>query len=143
MAKKQKDEADFRAKVMANPQWKAAWGGAGTPLRRPRGRPLRAARSGTIARPGFAILASLATTIVQYVAEIRKPDAERLPGFHDSQLESTRLRLFSPAPVYPAMDIARLTGVARTGAGGTGRERSLREGGVERTNAPARPPRRW
>ena len=55
-------------------------------------------------------LATLATTIVQYVAEIKKPDGERLAGYHDSQLESTRLRLYSPAPIYPAMDIARLAG---------------------------------
>jgi hypothetical protein len=46
---------------------------------------------------------------VQYVAEIGKPDSERLPGFHEAQLESTRRRLFSPAPVYSAMDVARLT----------------------------------
>jgi hypothetical protein len=44
------------------------------------------------------------------VAEIKKPDGERLPGFHEAQLDSLRYRMFSPAPVYPGMDIARMTG---------------------------------
>jgi hypothetical protein len=55
-------------------------------------------------------LAGLAQTMVQYVAEIKKPDGERLPGYHEAQLESLRFRLFSPAPVYREMEIARITG---------------------------------
>ena len=54
-------------------------------------------------------IASLALSIVQYVAEMKKPDGQRLDGFHDSQLESLRFRLFSPAPIYPQMEIALLT----------------------------------
>jgi hypothetical protein len=109
MAAKQKDEADFRGKVIANPQWKAAYGSAWDAIAaaekaaapRTSQRLLRSLDSG---------LAALSTTIVQYVAEIKKPDGERLAGYHDSQLESTRLRLYSPAPIYPAMEIARLAG---------------------------------
>ena len=55
-------------------------------------------------------LSALAIQIVTYVAEIKKPDGERLPGFHDSQLDSLKQRLFSPAPIYPEMEIARMTG---------------------------------
>ena len=58
---------------------------------------------------------SLAVTLVTYVAEIQKPDGERLEGFHDSQLESLRLRLFSPAPIYPEMEIARMTSALEAG----------------------------
>jgi hypothetical protein len=54
--------------------------------------------------------ATLAMNIVQFVAEANKPDGERLPGFHDAQLESLKYQLFSPAPIYPAMEIARITG---------------------------------
>jgi len=54
-------------------------------------------------------MASLALAIVQYVAEVKKPDGERLEGFHDAQLESLRFRLFSPAPVYPKLEEALLT----------------------------------
>jgi hypothetical protein len=47
---------------------------------------------------------------VQYVAEIKKPDAERLEGYHEAQLESLRFNMFSPAPIYAGMEIARITG---------------------------------
>jgi hypothetical protein len=49
-------------------------------------------------------------TLVQYVAEVKKPDGERLDGYHESQLDSLKYRMFSPAPVYPAFEIARITG---------------------------------
>ena len=55
-------------------------------------------------------LSAFAKTIVQYVAEIKKPDGERLPGYHDAQLDSLRFDMFSPAPVYRDMEIARITG---------------------------------
>jgi len=60
-------------------------------------------------------LAGLAVNLVTYVSEIQKPDGERLEGFHDSQLESLRLRLFSPAPIYPGMEIARMTSALEAG----------------------------
>ncbi len=41
---------------------------------------------------------------MQYVAEVKKPDSQREDGFHDSQLESLRFGLFSPAPIYPQME---------------------------------------
>ena len=46
-------------------------------------------------------LAEIAETIVRYVEETEKPDASRLPGYHDSELASLEFRLFSPAPIYP------------------------------------------
>ena len=51
-----------------------------------------------------------ALTLVEYVAEVQKPDGVRLPGFHDAQLESLKYQLLSPAPVYPQLEIARMTG---------------------------------
>jgi len=41
---------------------------------------------------------------VRYVSEVKKPDAERLDGFHEAQLASLKFELFSPAPVYPGME---------------------------------------
>ncbi len=46
-------------------------------------------------------LAEIAEIIVRYVEETEKPDASRLPGYHDSELPSLEFRLFSPAPIYP------------------------------------------
>jgi len=45
---------------------------------------------------------------VQYIAEKAKPDPERLPGFHESQVPALELRLYSPAPIYPALEEALL-----------------------------------
>jgi len=45
-------------------------------------------------------LATLGLLIVQYAAEITKPDTARLDGFHDAQLPSLRFQLSSPAPYY-------------------------------------------
>ena len=58
---------------------------------------------------GFAT-GELAETIVQYVAEIKKSRGERLPGYQEAQLDSLRLRLFSPAPIYPEFEKAKLAG---------------------------------
>jgi hypothetical protein len=109
MDAKRADEAKFRAQVAANPQWKASYGNAWDQI----------AAAEKKAQTRFkeqyfhglnSSLASLAQQIVQYVAEIKKPDGERLAGYHESQLESLRLSLFSPAPIYPDMEIARITG---------------------------------
>lgn len=49
-------------------------------------------------------VASLASSIVRYVAEVAKPNDKRWEEYRDSSLESLRFRLFSPAPMYPDME---------------------------------------
>jgi len=109
MDAKRADEAKFRAQVAANPQWKASYGNAWDQI----------AAAEKKAQTRFkeqyfhgvrSSLTDLARQIVEYIAEIKKPDGERLDGYHESQLESTRLQMFSPAPIYPDMEIARITG---------------------------------
>jgi hypothetical protein len=109
MAKKQREEEEFKAKIMANPQWKAAYGGAWETIAEAE-RKLASRSKDRLYHAMDSQLATLAMNIVQYVAEIKKPDGERLPGYHDAQLESLKFRLLSPAPIYPAMEIARITG---------------------------------
>jgi hypothetical protein len=109
MAIKQKEEAQFKSLVMSNPKWKAEYGGAWDSIAEAvqKAAPRTKAR---FFRSTDSRLAALAMQIVEYVAEIKKPDGERLEGFHDSQLESLRFRLFSPAPVYPSLESARIIG---------------------------------
>jgi len=108
-AKKQQEESDFKARVMANPQWKTAYGNAWTQIAEAEKK--AATRSKEQYYHGLdSSLASLAQTIVQYVTEVKKPDGERLPGFHDSQLDSLKFQLASSAPIYNDMEIARMTG---------------------------------
>ncbi|HVW83670.1 MAG TPA: S46 family peptidase [Bryobacteraceae bacterium] len=109
MQSRQKAEYDFRSRVMSNPQWSAtygrAWDETAEAVRKAGERAKQQYFRGTNSE-----LANIAATIVDYVIEIKKPDGERLPGFHDSQLESLRFSLFSPAPTYPEMEIARMEG---------------------------------
>jgi hypothetical protein len=106
MARKQTEEREFRALAESKPEWRnryaEAWDAiaAAEQQQREMIKPLRF-RS---LRRSYSQMATLALTLVQYVTEIKKPDSERLDGFHDAQLESLRLELFSPAPVYPEME---------------------------------------
>jgi len=98
LAKKQADEKEFREKVDANPEWRKAYGGAWETI----ARTIEKARpeiKGQIFRRTDSRLFSIARQIVQYVVEVKKPDGERLDGYHDSQLESLRFQLLSPAPI--------------------------------------------
>ena len=109
MDAKRADETKFKAQVAANPQWKSAYGGAWDQI----------AAAEKKAQTRFkeqyfhglnSSLSNLAMQVVQYVAEIKKPDGERLAGYHEAQLDSLKLQMFSPAPIYPDMEIARITG---------------------------------
>lgn len=55
-------------------------------------------------------LAATAGTIVRYVAEVEKPDGERLPGYHDSELEARRFQLLSEAPIFPDLEAHLVAG---------------------------------
>ncbi len=106
LEKKAAQEAEFRKRIDANPQWKAEFAEAWEQIagaiekQKPRIKELSFRRI-----PGMR-LGGIALQIVQLVSEVQKPDGKRLEGYHTSQLESLRFRLFSPAPVYPGMEEA-------------------------------------
>jgi len=108
MENKRKDEEEFQAKVNANPEWKKEYGSAwekdAKAVEKDKSRVKEQFYRSTDSQ-----LANLAVNVVTYIAEIKKPDADRLQGFHEAQVDSLKVRLFSPAPVYPQMDIARMT----------------------------------
>jgi hypothetical protein len=58
-------------------------------------------------------LAELAQKLIFFIIESPKPDGERLHGYHDSDLQSLRFRLFSPAPIYKEMEKHVLGGALR------------------------------
>jgi hypothetical protein len=109
LAKKRKEEAEFRALVAKNPELQNKFGDAwekilqADKLEQSRINELR------FRTLGYARLARIALTIVQYADQVKKPDGERLDGYHDAQLPSLRFRLFSPAPIFPQLDAALLT----------------------------------
>ena len=109
MAKKKRDEEEFKSKVMSTTEGKQAYGGAWDAIAEAmRKDSIRIKKS--LFQSTDSQLSFIGASIVDYVAEIKKPDAERLAGYHEAQLESFRFSLFSPAPIYPAFEIARMTG---------------------------------
>lgn len=107
--KKLKEEAELRAKVAADAEWRREYGSAWDAIAG------AAKRQSELFKPQqfrsistASDLASLARQLVVYAAEIKKPDAERLPGYHEAQLEELKFYLFSPAPIYPAYEEALL-----------------------------------
>ena len=106
IAKKQSEEDDFRGRVDRDPRLKSQYGAAWSELE------TAIKRSDEMFKPltyrsvgrSFSQLATYAVTIVQYAQEINKPDAQRVNGFHDSQLASLKFSMLSPAPVYPDLE---------------------------------------
>jgi hypothetical protein len=99
LAKKQTEEADFRAKVAANPEWQKAYGDGWDTIARVEEK-YKPAIKGQIFRRTDSRLFGIARQIVQYVSEVKKPDGERLDGYHDAELESLRFQLLSPSKIY-------------------------------------------
>jgi hypothetical protein len=99
MAKKRAEEADFRAKVAANPEWQKSYGDAWETIDAVE-KKAAPRLNAMIFRRTDSRLFSIARQIVQYVVEVKKPDGERLDGYHDAQLESLKFQLLSPAPIY-------------------------------------------
>jgi len=100
IAKKQAEEDDFRKKVAANPEWQKEYGGAWDTI----------AKAEEQVKPEFRYqiyrrtdsrLFGIALLLVQYSAEMKKPDGERLPQFHDANLQSLKFQMLSPAPITP------------------------------------------
>ncbi|MBO0719552.1 MAG: S46 family peptidase [Blastocatellia bacterium] len=106
MAKREKEERDFRALVESKPEWKGAYGDAWDAIAAAEKEELaniKQIRFRSLRR-SFSQLAGYAQNIVRYVAEVKKPDGERLEGFHEAQLSSLKFSLLSTAPVYPQME---------------------------------------
>jgi hypothetical protein len=106
ITKKRNEENEFRRLVAGNPEWKKAYESAWDEYAASTKNYLTQMKPYRYRRSTGSNLANLALEVVQYVAEVKKSDGERLDGFHDSQLESTRFELLSPAPVYPGMEEA-------------------------------------
>jgi len=104
MAKKEKEEKDFRALLAVNPEWEKEYGGAWDAIAQAEKKMVEMLKPMQYRSLRYSRLAGYALAIVQYAAEVKKPDSVRLDGFHDSQLESLRFRLLSPAPVYPQLE---------------------------------------
>lgn len=109
MAERRNEEAEFRKMVAGNPEWAKAYGEAWKTMEAVIEKKSMNFQRQFYRRLIGSRLAGLANTIVRYVAEVKKPDAERLPGFHESETSELRFYLLSPAPVYKDMEETLLT----------------------------------
>ena len=109
MAKKQAEETDFRSKVAANPEWQKQYGDAWDTIARAEEQVKPEIKS-QIFRRTDSRLFTIALQLVQYVAEVKKPDGERLPQFHEANLQSLRFQMLSPAPIITATEKLYMTG---------------------------------
>ncbi len=113
MQKKTAEEKQLRAAVAANPEYHAQWGDAWDDIAKAQQDHRAMAKELNLlsgrAAGGGSTLFGIARTLVRMAEELPKPNGDRLPEFRDSSLDSMKLRLFSPAPVYDAMEIDHLT----------------------------------
>jgi hypothetical protein len=114
LAKKKGEEAEFRAKVAANPEWEKAYGDAWDAIAKVEEQVKPEFKSQMFRRTDSRLF-GVAQTIVQYVAEIKKPDGERLPQFHEAGLSSLKFQLLSPAPVEIATEKLYMAGALKLG----------------------------
>ena len=109
-AKKAADEKALRDAIAADPKLQAQYGGAWDRLAAVYAwaRAHDKDRLYRMEAPGSRFVGS-AVQLVRYPLELAKPDAERLPGFHEADLPELNRRLTSPAPFYPDLEAVLTT----------------------------------
>jgi hypothetical protein len=109
---KRASEKALRAAVEANPKWKESWGGAwdqiaaGETTAR-----MLYRRFSALGGSGLSLSSDLfgfAITIVRLGDELPKASPERLREYGDAGLAQLYERLYSPAPIYPELELMRL-----------------------------------
>lgn len=107
--RKAEEEQALREAVNANPEWSKQWGDAWDAISKAMAdRREWHVRSLAIGGTFGSDLFSHARTIVRLAEELPKPSSERLREYRDSNLESVYLGLYSPAPIYAELEIAKL-----------------------------------
>lgn len=112
LRKKTAEEQKLRAAVGANPDYSGQWGGAWDAITRAKQAHRDLAKELNLlagrGSGGGSRLFGIARTLVRMADELPKPNGDRLPEFRDSSLDSMKLQLFSPAPIYDSLEIDSL-----------------------------------
>ncbi len=87
---------------------------------------------------GGSQLLGIAGQIVQYVAEVKKPNERRYEEYVDANLDSLRNELLSPAPIHADLEVVTLTDQLQLALDKLGPEHAF----VERRSTGRRRPRR-
>ena len=109
---KEAAERTLRAQIAANPKLKAAYGGAWDQIETAKRIQAELLTEHTVLESGRGFggsMFSIARTLVRLVEENEKPNTERLKGFSDASRSSLELDLYSAAPIYEDLELAKLT----------------------------------
>jgi hypothetical protein len=104
LERKAREEQKFLGLVDSKSEWKKAYGDAWGLIAAAIEQEKPRIKESVFRRVPGMRLNAIALQIVRLVAEVKKADGKRLDGYHDSQLDSLKFRLFSPAPIYPDME---------------------------------------
>jgi hypothetical protein len=107
LGKKRAEEAALKKQLASDPQYAKVWDNLADVEKKwqPMFRRYAMVEGSSLGSQ----LMGFANDIVRLVAEKQKPNGERLREYRDSALPSLELRLFSPAPIYDAMDETLMT----------------------------------
>ncbi|AEI67295.1 S46 family peptidase [Corallococcus macrosporus] len=111
-AQKVAAEQELRKKVNANPEMKKKYGAAWDEIAKAQTELRNIRKDLAFMENGSGLsstLFSLARTLVRGAEELNKPNGERLREFNQANVPALEAQLFSPAPIYPELEIARLT----------------------------------
>jgi hypothetical protein len=105
LAKKAAEEKDLKAKVASDSKL-SSYVGAWDAIASAHKAYAQRYKKDTIMTRALASAPEMTTarTIVRYVAEKEKANEKRLEEFRESNLKSLEFALFSPAPIYPALE---------------------------------------
>ena len=108
-ARKEKEEQDLKAGLAKNPTLEKEYAPAWAQIEKAYTELPAMAKRRVFSSLAPSRLGSIATLLVRYSEEIKKPSGERYPEFTDARLEAFKANLLSPAPIYPEMEEASLT----------------------------------
>ncbi len=113
LERKAKEEGDLRARVAADSSKQDAYGSAWERIAGAQDVFAGFEREYALIERGDAFdseLFQIARQLVRLAVEKPKRNADRLREYRESNLESLELRLFSPAPIHPELERAKLAG---------------------------------
>jgi hypothetical protein len=104
MQRKVAEEKELRDRVAANNELQSRYGDAWQQMADAYAQVTPASKQVFFSNLSTSQLANLAASIVLYGIETAKPNNQRLDAYRDSNLESLKFQLLSPAPIYPELE---------------------------------------
>jgi hypothetical protein len=110
-ARKVDAERELRQKVDANPELKKKYGAAWDEIAKAQEQLKLVRKEHTFIEGTYGFnsqLYTIAKHLVRGTEELPKENSQRLREYNDANLPALKANLFSPAPIYPELEIARL-----------------------------------